>query len=57
MNAHFEILETIKTLVVVDKTTEPCGGCGETDPNKRCMGCMHDFGEKDSWVHQYRSKV
>ena len=24
-------------------TTEPCGGCGEADPMKRCVGCMHDF--------------
>lgn len=21
-----------------------CGGCGETNPNKRCLGCRHDFG-------------
>lgn len=21
-----------------------CGGCGETDPNKRCIGCLADFG-------------
>lgn len=21
----------------------PCGGCGETDSNKRCLGCMHPF--------------
>lgn len=20
-----------------------CGGCGETDPSKRCIGCFHDF--------------
>lgn len=23
--------------------TEPCGGCGETDPAQRCIGCMHVF--------------
>lgn len=23
---------------------EPCGGCGEADPAKRCLGCLHDFG-------------
>jgi hypothetical protein len=22
-----------------------CDGCGETDPSKRCLGCLHDFGE------------
>jgi hypothetical protein len=22
---------------------EPCGGCGEANPMKRCVGCMHDF--------------
>lgn len=21
----------------------PCGGCGQTDPEKRCLGCMHEF--------------
>jgi hypothetical protein len=22
---------------------EACGGCGETDPTKRCIGCLHNF--------------
>lgn len=22
---------------------EPCGGCGETNPDKRCLGCLHPF--------------
>ena len=22
---------------------EPCGGCGETNPSRRCLGCLHDF--------------
>lgn len=22
---------------------EPCGGCGETNPSARCIGCLHDF--------------
>jgi hypothetical protein len=21
-----------------------CGGCGNSDPDERCMGCRHDFG-------------
>lgn len=27
------------------KAGEPveCGGCGNSDPAKRCIGCMHDF--------------
>lgn len=30
----------------------PCGGCGETDSRKRCIGCLHDFGTTESaWVH------
>ncbi|RYG88583.1 MAG: hypothetical protein EON59_04040 [Alphaproteobacteria bacterium] len=30
---------------------KPCGGCGETDSSKRCMGCLHDFGTPESaWV-------
>lgn len=24
-----------------------CGGCGETDPAKRCIGCLHDFNEPE----------
>ena len=23
--------------------SEPCGGCGETDPEMRCLGCAHAF--------------
>lgn len=23
-----------------------CGGCGETDGDKRCLGCMHPFAKK-----------
>ena len=26
-----------------DAIPEPCGGCGEPDPGRRCIGCMHDF--------------
>lgn len=22
---------------------EPCGGCGNSDPAKRCIGCLHPF--------------
>lgn len=32
----------------------PCGGCGNDDPAKRCIGCFHDFGTPDSaWVKKY----
>lgn len=24
-----------------------CGGCGETNPAKRCIGCLADFGPAD----------
>lgn len=24
---------------------KPCGGCGETQPSRRCIGCLHDFGD------------
>lgn len=27
-------------------TTEMCGGCGNADPAKRCIGCLHDFGPR-----------
>jgi hypothetical protein len=26
-----------------DPIRQPCGGCGEFDPHKRCVGCFHDF--------------
>lgn len=22
---------------------DPCGGCGQADPDKRCIGCLHPF--------------
>jgi hypothetical protein len=27
---------------------EPCGGCGETCPEKRCVGCAHQFTAADA---------
>lgn len=36
------------------KEPVPCGGCGQTDHTKRCIGCLHDFGVPGSaWVHKY----
>ena len=26
-----------------DPIRQPCGGCGQFDPKKRCVGCYHDF--------------
>lgn len=40
---------TIKRLISAARKggeTEPCGGCGESDPEKRCIGCLHDFNTK-----------
>lgn len=28
--------------------TVPCGGCGERDPDKRCIGCGHQFTPPDA---------
>lgn len=25
------------------KTSSTCGGCGNSDPDKRCLGCLHPF--------------
>lgn len=30
------------------ETPTPCGGCGETNPRRRCLGCMHPF-TPDDW--------
>src|SRR5690606_29143545 len=27
-------------------TPEPCGGCGEKDPTKACIGCLHFHGSR-----------
>lgn len=32
----FKVPETVKLTV-------PCGGCGNSDPDKRCLGCHHPF--------------
>lgn len=34
----------VDRLAVPDKRNpEPCGGCGETNPSHRCIGCLHSF--------------
>ena len=30
-------------VALAEAIPEPCGGCGEPDPGRRCIGCMHDF--------------
>lgn len=32
------------------KPVIPCGGCGETDKNKRCLGCLHDFYHEQTLI-------
>ena len=32
-----------RPLTAEDELIEPCGGCGETNPSRRCLGCLHDF--------------
>ena len=32
--------------ILCDIDFEPCGGCGNDDPMKRCIGCMHPFNVK-----------
>lgn len=39
---------------MTEKKPIPCGGCGATKNEDRCLGCFHDFGTPDSqWVHKY----
>jgi hypothetical protein len=41
-----------------DATAVMCGGCGNDNPQKRCIGCLHDFGTPDSaWVRRYQKAV
>ena len=45
------IIHAIRYLPAAPMGVEPCGGCGNADPSKRCLGCLHDFGTPDSaWV-------
>lgn len=32
---------------------KPCGGCGETDPRKRCLGCFHCFTDDPDEIKGY----
>lgn len=31
----------------------PCGGCGEVDETKRCLGCLHQFQQPEQEVSAY----
>lgn len=35
-----------------EKAPVACGGCGETEPAKRCIGCLADFGPASHAAHQ-----
>lgn len=32
-----------RAVIMAAQPTVACGGCGETDPDKRCVGCRHEF--------------
>lgn len=32
-------------LAAISQQAEPCGGCGNTDESKRCIGCVHPFSK------------
>lgn len=35
----------------------PCGGCGATRNEDRCIGCLHDFKDGNSdWVSKYKKE-
>lgn len=42
-NYDYSFCSTPEENVILMPTIVGCGGCGETDPNKRCLGCLHDF--------------
>lgn len=36
----------------------PCGGCGATADEDRCIGCLHDFGTPESaWVNELAALI
>ena len=41
---HFADTERGKSADMCAQTVR-CGGCGNSDPDKRCIGCFHDFGD------------
>lgn len=53
-----DMLQTALLAAPADPEIVPCGGCGESDPAKRCVGCFHDFGDKSSaWVRKQESRT
>ena len=34
----------------------PCGGCGESDPKQRCLGCFHKFTNDPNELKGYIGK-
>ena len=41
---HIPIRSALAALEAdIARVVEPCGGCGETDPDMRCIGCHHVF--------------
>ena len=48
--------DAIAAIPAAQVGVKPCGGCGEINPQKRCIGCSHDFGTPESaWVRKYRN--
>lgn len=41
----------------VDQEVQPCGGCGNAIPEKRCLGCLHDFGTQVSARTELKSPL
>lgn len=37
-------LEPVKVQEPLVAAPRTCGGCGNSNPSNRCLGCMHDFG-------------
>ena len=51
-----ELIERIRDAEA--KAGEPveCGGCGNSDPAKRCIGCMHDFAAPVAATHRHKKR-
>lgn len=43
LHYDYSFCSTPEENVILMPTIVRCGGCGETDPNKRCFGCLHNF--------------
>ena len=41
----------------IEQPVQPCGGCGESNQDKRCIGCAHVFEAEQKQGHNFVKEV